>query len=162
MDNKETNENIAGVLARKFIKHPLTLMLSLFILAMGYISLQSSAREANPQIVVAGGTVLIPYPGVKADEIQNLIIKPLERRLQEIPNVENIYGIAQDNMAIFNIQFYLGTDSSEADFDLYNSVMRNLDALPKGIMQPIIKTFNIDSDIFNSCFLAFLTQHPPT
>ncbi|MFA5217250.1 efflux RND transporter permease subunit [Sulfuricurvum sp.] len=147
MDNKETNENIAGVLARKFIKHPLTLMLSLFILAMGYISLQSSAREANPQIVVAGGTVLIPYPGVKADEIQNLIIKPLERRLQEIPNVENIYGIAQDNMAIFNIQFYLGTDSSEADFDLYNSVMRNLDALPKGIMQPIIKTFNIDSDI---------------
>lgn len=147
MDNKVINENIAGVLAKKFIKHPLTLMLSVFILAMGYVSLQSSSREANPQIVVAGGTVLVPYPGVKADEIQNLVVKPLERRLQEIPNVENIYGIAQDNMAIFNIQFYLGTDSSKADFDLYNSVMRNLDALPKGILQPIIKTFNIDSDI---------------
>ncbi|ADR35295.1 acriflavin resistance protein (plasmid) [Sulfuricurvum kujiense DSM 16994] len=141
------NENIAGVLAKKFIRHPLTLMLSVFILAMGYVSLQSSSREANPQIVVAGGTVLVPYPGVKADEIQNLVIKPLERRLQEIPNVENIYGIAQDNMAIFNIQFYLGTDSSKADFDLYNSVMRNLDALPKGILQPIVKTFSIDSDI---------------
>lgn len=144
---KISNKNIAGILAKNFIKHPLTFVLGIFILLMGYISLEFSSREANPQIIVAGGTVIIPYPGVSADEIQNMIIKPLSRRLKEIPHVENIYSIAQDNQAILNIQFYLGTDSNRADFDLYNSVMRNLDILPKGIMQPIIKTFDIDSDI---------------
>ncbi len=144
---KFDNENIAGILAQKFIKHPLTFLLGIFILFMGYIALEFSSREANPQIVVAGGTVVIPYIGISADEIQNTIIKPLSRRLKEIPNVENIYAIAQDNQAILNIQFILGTDSSKANFDLYNSVMRNLDILPKGISQPIIKTFDINSDI---------------
>jgi len=158
MDYKLDNENIAGTLAKRFIKHPLTLMLSVFILAMGYISLEFSAREANPQIVIAGGTVIVPYPGRSSDEIQNMIIKPLSRRLKEIPDVENIYAIAQDNLAILNIQFYLGTDSSEADFNLYNSVMRNIDILPKGIMQPIVKTFDIDSDIVISS-IAFYSKN---
>lgn len=152
------NKNIAGILAQNFIKHPLTFILGAFILLMGYISLEFSSREANPQIIVAGGTVIIPYPGVNTDEIQNMIIKPLTRRLKEIPNVENIYSIAQDNQAILNIQFYLGTDSNKADFDLYNSVMRNLDILPKGIMQPIIKTFDIDSDIIVSS-IAFYSKN---
>ncbi len=139
--------NIAGRLAKIFIDHPLTLMLGLFILAMGYVSLEISPREANPQIVVAGGAVIVPYPGTKASEIYNVIVKPLERRLREIPGVENIYAIAQDNVAIFSVQFYLGEDLDQSNLRLYNSVMRNLDAFPKGIMQPIVKTMDIDSDI---------------
>jgi len=56
---KDYNENIAGKLAKIFIDHPLTLMLGVFILIMGYVTLQVSPREANPQIVVAGGAVII-------------------------------------------------------------------------------------------------------
>ncbi len=141
------SENIAGKLAKVFINHPLTLMLGVFILIMGYVSLEMSPREANPQIVVAGGAVIIPYPGAKASEIYNVIVKPLERRLKEIVGVENIYAIAEDNVAIFSVQFYLGEDFDRSNLRLYNSVMRNLDALPQGIMQPIVKTMDIDSDI---------------
>ena len=141
------NENIAGRLAKLFINHPLTLMLGIFILFMGYVTLEISPREANPQIVVAGGAVVIPYPGVKAGEIQRVIVEPLQRRLREIEGVENIFGIAQDNVAILNIQFFLGEERDKANFRLYNSVMRNLDALPKGIMTPIVKTMDIDTDI---------------
>jgi len=72
MDTNNYKKNIAGKLAESFIEHPLTLMLSVLILAMGYITLQVSPREANPQIVVAGGAVIVPYPGVKASEIQKV------------------------------------------------------------------------------------------
>ena len=147
MNTKNYKKNIAGRLAESFIVHPLTLMLSVLILAMGYITLQISPREANPQIVVAGGAVIVPYPGVKASEIQKVIIEPLQRRLREVEGVENIFGIAQDNFAILNVQFYLGEERDEANFRLYNSVLRNIDALPKGIMQPIVKTMDIDTDI---------------
>ncbi len=144
---KSQSSNIAGKLAKIFIEHPLTLMLGLFILAMGYVTLQISPREANPQIVVAGGAIIVPYPGVKASEIQKVIVEPLQRRLREIEGVENIYGIAQDDVAILNIQFFLGEEREEANFRLYNSVMRNLDALPRGIMTPIVRTMDIDTDI---------------
>ncbi len=139
--------NIAGRLAKIFIDHPLTLMLGLLILVMGYVTLQISPREANPQIVVAGGAIIVPYPGVKASEIQKVIIEPMQRRLREIEGVENIFGIAQDDFAILNVQFYLGEERDQANFKLYNSVMRNVDALPKGIMMPIVKTMDIDTDI---------------
>lgn len=146
MDNK-VEENIAGKLAKIFIDHPLTFMLSVLILVMGYVTLEISPREANPQIVVSGGVVIVPYLGVKASEIHKVIVEPLERRLREIEGVENIFGIAQDDFAILSIQFFLGENIDKANFRLYNSVMRNLDVLPKGIMQPIIKTMDIDTDI---------------
>ena len=139
--------NIAGKLAQSFISHPLTFMLAMMILVIGYVTLEISPREANPQIVVAGGVVIVPYPGVKASEIQKVIVEPMERRLREIIGVENIVGIAQDDFAILSIQFFLGQNADRANFRLYNSVMRNLDALPKGIMQPIIKAMDIDTDI---------------
>jgi len=147
MNTKNYKKNIAGKLASTFIEHPLTLMLSFFIIVMGYITLEISPREANPQIVVAGGAVIVPYPGVKASEIQKVIVEPLERRLREIEGVEDIYGVAQDNVAILNVKFFLGEERDQANFRLYNSVLRNIDVLPKGIMQPIVKTMDIDTDI---------------
>lgn len=147
MNTQNYKKNIAGKLAETFIEHPLTFMLSLFIIVMGYITLQISPREANPQIAVAGGTVIVPYPGVKASEIQKVIVEPLQRRLREIEGVEDIYGTAQDNVAILNVKFFLGENRDKSNFRFYNSVIRNLDALPKGIMQPIIKTMDIDTDI---------------
>lgn len=151
-------ENIAGKMAKIFIEHPLTFTLSVIILFIGYISLEFSPREANPQIVVSGGAVIIPYPGVKANEIQKVIITPLEKRLNEIEGVENIFGIAKDNVAILNIQFYLGVDKGQANLNLYNGVFRNIEALPKGIMRPIIKTMDIDTDMSVSS-IAFYSTH---
>lgn len=147
MNIKNYKKNIAGQLAQTFIEHPLTLMLGLFILVTGYVTLQISPREANPQIVVAGGAVIVAYPGVKASEIQKVIVEPLARRLREVQGVEDIYGYAQDNVAILNVKFFLGQERDEANFRLYNSVLRNVDVLPKGIMQPIVKTMDIDTDI---------------
>ncbi len=147
MKTKGYSKNIAGKLAETFIEHPLTFLLSIFILAMGYMTIQISPREANPQIVVAGGAVIIPYPGVKASEIQKVIVEPLQRRLREVEGVENIFGVAQDDFAILNVQFYLGEERDKANFRLYNSVIRGIEVLPKGIMQPIVKTMDIDTDI---------------
>ena len=147
MNTTNYKKNIAGKLAEIFIEHPLTLMLSIVIIAVGYITLQISPREANPQIVVAGGAVIVPYPGVKASEIQKVIVEPLQRRLREVEGVEDIYAIAQDNVAILNVKFFLGEERDKANFRLYNSVLRNIDVLPKGIMQPIVKTMDIDTDI---------------
>ena len=149
MNNKidETNFNIAGKLANGFMNHPLTFIFAIFILFIGYLSLEITPREENPQIKVSGGAIIIPLPGAKASEVEKVIIEPLERKIREISGVENIYGIAKDNVAILQIQFYIGQDKAKSDLKLYDKIQRNLDVLPKGIMTPIIKTMDIDTDI---------------
>lgn len=141
------NPNIAGKLARTFINHPLTLILGLFILALGYLSLTLTPREENPQIKVAGGAVIVAMPGASSSEIQKVIIEPLERKIKEIKGVEHIFSIAKESVGIVQVQYYIGQEKQESNLKLYDQVMRNMDLLPKGAMNPIIKTMDIDTDI---------------
>ena len=153
MKNKEYKDsidkdlNIAGKLSLSFINHPLTLIFGIFILILGYISLVFMPREENPQIKVSGGTVIVALPGASPSEIQKVIIEPLEKKIKEIKGVENIYSFAKDSMGIVQAQYFIGQDKEESNLKLYDQVMRNMDLMPSGAMQPIIKTMDIDTDI---------------
>ena len=92
--------NIAGYLAQAFLKNPLTMIFGISIMLLGYISLIVMPREEDPQIAVSGGSVIIALPGATPKEISNVIIKPLERRMNEIKGVENIYGTAMNNVGM--------------------------------------------------------------
>ena len=144
---KNNSLNIAGKLAKTFIEHPLTIVLGIFILAVGYMSLNLTPREENPQIKVAGGVVVVPMPGASASEIQKVIIEPLERKIRAIKGVENIYSIAKESVGIVQVQYYVGQNKANSDLKLYDQIMRNMDYMPKGALQPIIKTMDIDTDI---------------
>jgi multidrug efflux pump subunit AcrB len=153
MDNKEFKDqidkdlNIAGKLSLSFINHPLTLIFGVFILILGYISLVFMPREENPQIKVSGGAVIVALPGATPSEIQKVIIEPLEKKIKEIQGVENIYSFAKDSVGIVQAQYYIGQDKEQSNLKLYDQVMRNMDLIPSGAMQPIIKTMDIDTDI---------------
>ncbi len=139
--------NIAGRLSFAFINHPLTLIFGIFILILGYISLVFMPREENPQIKVSGGAVIIALPGASPSEIQKVIIEPLEKKIREIKGVEHIYSYAKDSLGIVQAQYFIGQDKEVSNLKLYDQVMRNMDLMPKGAMQPIIKTMDIDTDI---------------
>ena len=141
------NLNIAGKLSLLFINHPLTFILGVFILALGYISLLIMPREENPQIKVSGGVVIVALPGALPSEIQKVIIGPLEKKIREIQGVENIYSFAKDSVGIVQVQYYIGEDKEKSNLKLYDQVMRNMDLLPQGAIQPMIKTMDIDTDI---------------
>ena len=141
------NLNVAGKLSLIFINHPLTFIFGIFILALGYISLLIMPREENPQIKVSGGVVIVALPGAKPSEIQKVIIEPLEKKIKEIKGVENIYSYAKDSVGIVQVQYFIGEDKEKSNLKLYDQVMRNMDLMPQGAMQPMIKTMDIDTDI---------------
>jgi len=137
----------AGKLAKSFLRNPLTPVLGIFLLLIGYIALSLMPREENPQMVVSGSTVIIALPGATANEVQNVIIKPLERKLKEIKGIEHIHGMAMDNVAVINAAFYIGEQKEDSNLKIYDKIMQNISILPKGAMQPIIKPLDIDVDI---------------
>lgn len=139
--------NIAGKLAKFFIEHPLSFILALFILALGFLSLKYMPREENPQIKVSGGAVIVALEGARPSEVKKVIIEPLEKKIKEIKGVEHIYSYAKDSLGIVQVQYYIGENKEESNLKLYDQVMRNMDLLPKGAMPPIIKTMDIDRDI---------------
>ncbi len=139
--------NIAGHLCKNFLVNPLTMILGISILLLGYISLEVMPREEDPQIAVSGGSIIVAMPGASPKEIVNAIVKPLERRIREIKGVENIYGTAMNNFGMVNVQYLIGEDRESSNLKLYDKVMQNMDTLPMGAMPPLIKPFDIDIDI---------------
>ena len=138
---------VAGKLAKGFLKSPLTSVLGAFLLIMGYMALSIMPREEDPQIAISGGAVIVALPGASPKEIENVIIKPLERKLREVHGIEHIYGMAMDNVGIVNVMYYIGEDREDSNLKLYDKVMQNMDSMPKGTMQPMVKPFDIDIDI---------------
>jgi len=140
-------KNIAGYLAKIFLRNPLTPILAAAILLLGFISLNTMPREEDPQIEVSGGAVMVALPGASPKEVLNVIVKPLERRIREIKGVEHVYGIAMNNFGIVNVQYFIGEDRESSNLKLYDKVMQNMDKLPRGTMPPLVKPFDIDIDI---------------
>ena len=68
----------AGKLAKNFIYNPLTSVLAVFLLLIGYLALEIMPREEDPQIAISGGSIIVPAPGLNAKEIEKLITEPLE------------------------------------------------------------------------------------
>ena len=140
-------KNIAGHLAKGFLSNPLTPVLAVAILLLGFLSLEVMPREEDPQIEVSGGSIIISIPGATPREINNVIIKPLERRIREIKGIENIYGMAMNNVGMINVQYFIGQDRESSNLKLYDKVMQNMDQLPTGTMMPLVRPFDIDIDI---------------
>ena len=139
--------NVAGTLAKGFLRNPLTVVLGVILFLVGYIALNTMPREEDPQIAISGGAVIVAMPGATPKEIETIVVKPLERKLREISGIEHVYGMAMDNVGIVNVMYYIGENREDSNLKLYDKVMQNMDTLPKGTMQPLIKTFDIDIDI---------------
>ncbi len=137
----------AGRLAKTFLYNPLTPILAVFLLAVGYLSLVIMPREEDPQIAISGGTIMVVIPGSTPSEIENIVVKPLQRKLREISGLEHIYGVAANNVGIINVMYKIGENREDSNLKLYDKVMQNMNLLPKGAMQPMVKPFDIDIDV---------------
>ncbi|GIT99400.1 efflux RND transporter permease subunit [Sulfurovum sp. TSL1] len=139
--------NIAGRLAQSFLRNPLTIVLGAMLLLIGYMALTTMPREEDPQIAISGGAVIVAMPGATPQEVENVIVNPLERKLREIHGIEHIYGMAMENVGVVNVMYYIGENREDSNLKLYDKVMQNMDLMPKGVMQPSVKPFDIDIDI---------------
>lgn len=140
-------KDVAGKLAVGFLRNPLTAVLGIVLLALGWIALSTMPREEDPQIAISGGAVIVAMPGATPGEVENIIVKPLEKKLREVKGIEHVYGMSMDNVGIVNVMYYIGENREDSNLKLYDKVMQNMDEMPKGVMQPLIKPFDIDIDV---------------
>ena len=134
----------AGRLAQSFIRSKMTALIVLCAIALGALATARLPREEEPQINVPMFDIMVPMPGSSAREVEERVVAVGERRLMEIPGVEYVYATAQTNGAFFIVRFKVGTDPDDAMTRVYTKTFANLDMLPPGAGQPLIKPRSID------------------
>jgi len=140
----ESPMNIAGKLARAFLTSKLTLLTIVAVTLTGALALMVTPREYNPQIVVPAANIIVAKPGATPAEVENLIVKPLEAIMNAQSGVDHTFGYATNDFGVVTIQFKVGQKQEDSLVKLYNQLMQNIDRIPPGATQPLVKPINDD------------------
>ena len=151
-NNKSTLPNgahpalrLAGKVAHGFIDSKLTPLVIVAALLLGAFAILQTPREEEPQIVVPMLDVFVEMPGASSQEVAQRVSLPMEKLLREVPGVEYIYSISHPGMSMVIVRFYVGTKEEDAIIQTYNKLYSNVDRIPPGVSQPLIKVRSIDN-----------------
>lgn len=136
--------NLAGWLARSFITSKLTIVFVLGALAIGALAMVLTPREENPQIVVPGAMVAVALPGATAEEVDLLVVSPLQGILSEMTGIDHSYGNASPGLGTVQVQFKVGEPPEDSLVKLYNRVIANRGRLPADAGIPLIQAVDAD------------------
>ena len=113
-------------------------------LLLGGFAVWKLPREEEPQIIVPMVDVFVQMPGASAREVEERVTKPMEKLLWEIPGVEYIYSTSSPGMSTAIVRFLVGQDEEKSIVRLNQKLNANLDLIPPGASQPLVKPRSID------------------
>ncbi|TYP92148.1 Multidrug efflux pump subunit AcrB [Fodinibius salinus] len=135
---------IAGKVAKAFIDSKLTPLLMLVFLGLGFYGTYLTPSEEEPQINVPMADIFVGYPGATPEQVEKRVAIPLERILSNIEGVEYVYSSSMPGQAMISARYFVGEDVERSLVRLYDKLMKNMDQLPDGATQPLVKTRSID------------------
>jgi len=135
---------IAGRVASSFLRSKLTPLLIVSSLGVGLLAVVATPREEEPQISVPMIDVIATLPGGTPRETEQLLVRPVEQQMWEIPGVDHIYSTAGDGMALVTVRFRVGENQDISVAKVQAKASALADAMPPGATQPIVKPHSID------------------
>ncbi len=135
---------MAGKLAKGFIASPLTPLLLFACLALGIVGLILTPRQEDPQISVPMVDIFFSYHGASSDQVAAVATNPLEKLMSEIQGVDHVYSVSQRDGAMVTVQFDVGEELGPSLVKLNDKIQSNLDRIPPGVSQPLIRPKGVD------------------
>ncbi|HEY0395722.1 MAG TPA: efflux RND transporter permease subunit [Candidatus Elarobacter sp.] len=110
-------------LTRFSIQRPIiTAMLFIALAVFGLQSYMKLGRSLNPNVTFPIVLVIASYPGASPEEMERLVIKPIEDQLDGIQHLDRVTATAQEGRAVLGVQFKLDTNLDFAAIDVQRRV----------------------------------------
>lgn len=119
-----------------------TAMLFSAVIVFGVYSFTRLPIDLFPRIEAPVITVLTPYPGASAFDVEQNVTRELETALSTIGYLEEIYSESIDNASIITLNFDWEADMLEVAADVRDAINRARIFLPAGIEDPLIQKFD--------------------
>ncbi|MBQ9706211.1 MAG: efflux RND transporter permease subunit [Paludibacteraceae bacterium] len=128
---------------KTFIDRPvLSIVISVFIVLLGIISLTTLPIEKFPDIAPPTVVVMAQYPGASADAIQKSVVAPLEEAINGVENMMYMTSTASNSgSAQISIYFRQGTNADMAQVNVQNRVAQATGLLPAEVNQIGVTTY---------------------
>ncbi|MCX5890049.1 MAG: efflux RND transporter permease subunit, partial [Deltaproteobacteria bacterium] len=148
-EDKTNNSNdlhlgLTARLVRRFLESKLPTLIIVLSLLAGAAALLFTPREEDPQITVPMVDILIRMPGAAPEEVENLAVINLEKKLWEMEGLEDLYSMAGNGFAVVTAKFKVGENLETSLFKVYSKTFSNLDQVPSGVTGWVVKPMSIN------------------
>jgi len=99
----ERRPGLAGRIAARTVNSPLTPLGIVAAVVLGVVSVLTTPREEEPQIIVPMVDVFVPVPGATPAEVEAEVTTGLEHRLWGIPGFEYVSVARRENRGFWTI-----------------------------------------------------------
>lgn len=138
------NLGIAGRLSQIFVQSALTPLLLVIAAVLGGMALMAMPREEEPQITVPFVDIFVEAPGLKAEDVVELVTKPFEDILKGIDNVDHVISMTRDDGLVVTLRFDTGHPDDSAIARVNDAIDVNKYRLPANIPEPLVIGRSID------------------
>ncbi|MEW5960391.1 MAG: efflux RND transporter permease subunit, partial [Chloroflexota bacterium] len=126
-------------LTRLSLRRPLTmLMIILALVVMGYRAYTFLQLDRFPAVDFPFVAVVTVFPGASPEDVEDLVIKPIEDAVATISGIDQIASQATEGIGTVTIAFVEGTDGNAAAIDVERQVSSVKGELPDEAEDPTI------------------------
>jgi multidrug efflux pump subunit AcrB len=112
-----------------------TLTMFLMVVVVGIVTIMTMPRAEDPDMNAPQFPIIAVYPGTSPDDMEELVVKPVEKRLYELENVRKINTTISDGLAVFAVYYKYGVNVDEK----YSEIVRELNSLKGELPKEVIK-----------------------
>jgi multidrug efflux pump subunit AcrB len=112
-----------------------TLTMFLMVVVVGIVTIMTMPRAEDPDMNAPQFPIIAVYPGTSPDDMEELVVKPVEKRLYELENVRKINTTISDGLAVFAVYYKYGVNVDEK----YSEVVRELNSIKGELPKEVIK-----------------------
>lgn len=132
------------------IKRPVAVcMVAVACIVLGAISYSTLPVSLLPDIAIPQITVQVTGNNVSARELENTVVAPLRRQLQQVSHLEDITSETRNGTGIIRLSLAYGVDTDLASIEVNEKIDAAMGSLPREISRPkVIKASATDIPVF--------------
>jgi multidrug efflux pump subunit AcrB len=117
-----------------FVKNSqFTLVVFAMIIVISLATLFTMPRAEDPEINPPQYPIIVVYPGTSPKDMEELVVKPIEKKVSELENLKKITTKIDDGVAVINVEYKYDSDVEAK----YQELVREVNALRSELPQDI-------------------------
>ena len=133
-------------LARYSVSRPVfTTMVTLIVILIGVVAFFRLPIDLMPEITYPTISVFSDYENASAEEMEELITRPMEESMSSVPGVEEVTSTSSEGRSRLRITFTWGTDLDAASNDIRDRLDRVIQRIPEDAERPTLRKFDLAS-----------------
>src|SRR5574344_857156 len=140
---------------KTFIERPVfTTMVIMILVVFGIRAYPQLGVDLYPEIDLPLVSVTVTYTGASPEEMETLVIKPIENRVSQVSGIKTMTSTARSGYAQTVIEFPLGTDAMAKASEVREKVASVRGKLPDDIDEPITQRVDLTAQSVISFTMA--------